>query len=80
MNRKIFIQKLFFYGIGISALPLSQCNNRIFANKKMKLKGTTIIIGAGASGLYAGYLLDQIGASFKILEAQFVGYICFIFA
>ncbi|MEM1443749.1 MAG: NAD(P)/FAD-dependent oxidoreductase, partial [Verrucomicrobiota bacterium] len=33
-------------------------------------EGEVIVVGAGASGLYAAYLLDQAGISFEVLEAS----------
>lgn len=48
---------------------LSACRKQIFS-EKIPFTGKVIIIGAGAAGLYAGYLLKTKGIDFEILEAS----------
>lgn len=66
MNRKEFIKICSILGIGFTAQsPLVSCNK-----DEIKFSGKVIIIGAGAGGLSAGYLLQQKGIDFEILEAS----------
>lgn len=69
MTRKEFIQMCSILGIG---LPLGL--TAISCQEEDKLvstfKGKVIIVGAGAGGLTAGYLLQQLGIDFQILEAS----------
>lgn len=65
MNRKEFIRMCGILGIGIPVLGASA------GCKKDKLPlNKVVIIGAGAGGLAAGYLLKQKGIDFEILEAS----------
>jgi monoamine oxidase len=65
MNRKEFIKMCGILGIGIPVLGASSgCKKDSLPVKKV------IIIGAGAGGLSAGYLLKQKGIDFEILEAS----------
>ena len=58
--------------VRISALlGLSGGISSLFAKSQNK-PSRVIIIGAGAAGLSAGYLLAQLGIDFKILEASSV--------
>ena len=54
-------------GIHLSAFPTHGSSNGNAANRNGSNK--VLIIGAGAAGLSAGYLLNQQGVDFKILEA-----------
>lgn len=69
MTRKEFISICGILGI---ALPLQ--SSFLSCTKddgdKTKFSGKVIIIGAGAGGLSAGYLLQQQGIDFEILEAS----------
>ena len=57
-------------GLGSLALFfLSSCKKLGLSSKK-KFKGNVIIIGGGAAGIYAGYLLKELGIEFTILEAS----------
>ncbi|MDK2596612.1 flavin monoamine oxidase family protein [Pseudoalteromonas obscura] len=69
MNRRKFIKVCRALGIIIPLQPfLNACTNKqIFQNDSTK---PVIIIGAGAAGLVAGYLLKQQGICIKILEAS----------
>ncbi|MGD1842829.1 MAG: flavin monoamine oxidase family protein [Thermonemataceae bacterium] len=66
MTRQEFIKALTLLGISI---PFTN----LFANDKPSQKstftGNVLIVGAGAAGLSAGYLLKQKGIDFKIIEA-----------
>ena len=68
MTRKEFIKMCGLLGIGLPMnTAFNSCNsddNPIDQNEKV------IIIGAGAGGLTAGYLLKQRGIEFEILEAS----------
>jgi monoamine oxidase len=69
MTRKEFIKICGILGLGIPA----QFSLSSFIQKDdhtLKFKGKVIIIGAGAGGLSAGYLLQQQGIDFEILEAS----------
>jgi monoamine oxidase len=70
MNRRLFLQKT---SLGLPALlwlpgVLSGCKKE-FASTNV-FKGKAIVIGAGASGLYAAELLMQQGAQVVLLEAS----------
>ncbi len=70
MNRREIIRRLAYTIPGGIMLPslISSCNN-IDQNGNSAFKGTISIIGAGASGLYAAYLLNEQGINVKIYEA-----------
>ncbi len=67
MDRREFVKLCGILGI---SLPVSQgilgCTSR---DSSTGLKGPVLIIGAGAAGLTAGYLLKQRGIDIQILEA-----------
>ena len=69
MTRKEFLKICGLLGI---IVPFNaSCIARSLLNDiKNKFEGKVIIIGAGAGGLSAGYLLDQLGIDFEILEAS----------
>ena len=72
MDRRQFIkQSTFFYlgGLLIPSTLLSSCRKENLLDV-VKFDGTVMIIGAGAAGLYAGYILKSKGIDFKILEAS----------
>lgn len=67
MNRNDFNKTLFLYTLGLTLhRPLMNCS----LNAKSAKKNNVLIIGAGAAGLYAGYLLNKLNIDFKILEAS----------
>ena len=69
MNRKDFIKLCGIYGIGLPLhSSLASCNND--GSGETEFKGKVVIIGAGAGGLSSGYLLNQRGIDFEILEAS----------
>ncbi len=71
MNRRKFLKQTTLLSIGGLLLPpalLSSCRtNTLFEDTSFK--GKVLIIGAGAAGLYAGYILKSKGIDFQILEA-----------
>ncbi len=68
MNRREFIKICQALGLALPLQPFLQAHG---GNKNDKdSKNPVIIIGAGAAGLTAGYLLQQQGIDFKILEAS----------
>ncbi|PSR15150.1 MAG: hypothetical protein DA408_03770 [Bacteroidetes bacterium] len=72
MNKRHFLRLSSYLTLGSIGLPqlfLTSCSeDTLFADGAFD--GEVLIIGAGAAGLYAGYLLQQRGISFKILEAD----------
>ena len=64
MNRKEFLKICSILGIGTPFL--GACNS----TKKLGASDKVLIIGAGAAGLSAAYLLKQKGIDFQILEAS----------
>jgi monoamine oxidase len=67
MNRKEFLQMCAILGIG---LPFASTLNSGNKNSQSSSNIKVTIIGAGAAGLCAGYLLKQQGIDFEILEAS----------
>lgn len=55
----------------LSSLLLQSCSRdeSIFPTFTTQFKGKVIIVGAGAAGMAAGYLLKRYGVDFEILEA-----------
>lgn len=77
MTREEFIEKSLLMGIGLpllSSLLLPSCSTKslLFPKLGNHFKGKIVIVGAGAAGLSAGYLLKKYGIDFKILEASSV--------
>ena len=69
MTRKEFIKICGILGVSLPFQgSLSSCNKKDTNNNKFS--GKAIIIGAGAGGLSSGYLLQQQGIDFEILEAS----------
>lgn len=74
MTRKSFIENSLIMGIGmplLSSLGFSSCSKSlsVFPELEPNFSGKVIIIGAGAAGLAAGYLLKRYNIDFTILEA-----------
>lgn len=69
MTRKEFIQICSILGVGLPlGLSASSCSDEDILVSGFK--GKVVIIGAGAGGLSAGYLLQQLGIEFQIIEAS----------
>jgi len=72
MDRRKFLKQTSILSIGGLLLPsalLSSCRpDSLFEDPSFQ--GKVIIIGAGAAGLYAGYILKSKGIDFQILEAS----------
>ena len=74
MTRKEFIEIALFAGISMPLLSsglVKSCDKStsITPRFQSKFSGKIIIVGAGAAGLAAGYLLNHYGIDFKIFEA-----------
>lgn len=72
MNRRKFLQQsdlISLGGILAPSLLYSSCRREVLF-EDVQFSGKVIIIGAGAAGLYAGYLLKSKGIDFTILEAS----------
>ena len=73
MTRKEFIKHTLTMGLSLpflSSLLLESCSkDSIFPKLQTNFSGKVIIVGAGAAGLAAGYLLKRYGVDFEILEA-----------
>jgi monoamine oxidase len=71
MDRREFLKQTSILSIGGLLLPsalLTSCRpDTLFED--IAFKGKVLIIGAGAAGLYAGYILKSKGIDFQILEA-----------
>jgi monoamine oxidase len=71
MTRKEFIKLCGILGVGLPLqASLISCKEEV--DIETNFLGKVIIIGAGAGGLSAGYLLQQQGIDFEILEASSV--------
>lgn len=74
MNRKDFLKVCGLLGLsipfqGVMAACVSEDDDPVVSGE---FSGKVIIIGAGAAGMSAGYLLAQNGVDFEILEARSV--------
>ncbi|MEM9680419.1 MAG: FAD-dependent oxidoreductase [Bacteroidota bacterium] len=69
MTRQDFIKLCSLFGISLPFQSvLASCKSDDI-NNTTNFNGNVLIIGAGAAGLSAGYLLQQRGIDFRILEA-----------
>lgn len=71
MDRREFIKRSSLISMGGLLIPgnfLSACRNENLLDD-VNYGGKVLIIGSGAAGLYAGYLLKSKGIDFNILEA-----------
>ncbi|MCE7997010.1 MAG: FAD-dependent oxidoreductase [Roseivirga sp.] len=73
MNRKEFIKTCSALGIGAWMFPslLTGCSSEedAFPEFEVNFAGKVLIVGAGAAGITAGYVLSQYGIDFEIIEA-----------
>jgi monoamine oxidase len=70
MNRRAFIKQSILFSVGGIMLPHTSLLAKESPFETKNYKGKILIIGAGAAGLYAGYILKSKGISFQILEAS----------
>ena len=74
MTRKDFIKRASALGIGLPFLSMfsESCTEEasLYPDFDVNLSGNVIVIGAGAAGLTAGYLLDKYNIDFQIIEAS----------
>ena len=74
MDRRKFLKTTSFIGLGGLFIPstlFSSCRKETLFEDS-NYSGKVIIIGSGAAGLYAGYILKSKGIDFQILEASSV--------
>jgi monoamine oxidase len=72
MDRRNFLKQSSLLSIGGLLIPstfVSACRKETLF-EDLKFEGKIIIIGAGVSGLYAGYILQSKGIDFQIIEAN----------
>jgi len=72
MDRRKFIKQSTFLSIGGLFIPsvfFSSCRKETLF-EDINYEGKVLIIGAGAAGLYAAYLLKSKGIDFQLLEAN----------
>jgi monoamine oxidase len=72
MTRDEFIKRCGMMGLGAAFMPslLSSCNKEELID--VNFSGKVLIIGAGAAGMMAGYMLQQYNIDFQIIEASSV--------
>ncbi len=74
MTRKEFLRNSLTLGIGLPFLStlMSSCdeNEIVTPTFQTNFAGKVIVIGAGAAGMGAGYLLSRYGVDFQIIEAS----------
>lgn len=74
MNRSEFLRHSLTMGLGLPFLSslLTACNDQSFFGTDFKptFEGKVLIIGAGAAGITAGYILQKHHIDFQILEAN----------
>ena len=72
MDRRYFLKQSALFSIGGLLIPsaiVGACRKEILL-EDINYDGKVIIIGAGAAGLYAAYLLKSKGIKFQLLEAS----------
>ena len=72
MDRRYFLKQSALFSIGCLLIPsaiVGSCRKEILL-EDINFDGKVIIIGAGAAGLYAAYLLKSKGIKFQLLEAS----------
>lgn len=72
MNRRKFLKQSTFLSLGGVLVPsalFAACRKETLF-EDLKYDGKVVIIGAGAAGLYAGYILKSKGVDFSIIEAS----------
>lgn len=76
MTRKEFLKQSTALGVGLPLMSLlfASCNKEtiLYPDFEVDFSGKVIVIGAGAAGLTAGYLLNKYNIDVEILEASSV--------
>ncbi len=76
ISRKEFLRYCAALGIGLPFMSLipGGCKKEIISSPEFEVNfnGSVLIVGAGAAGLTAGYLLKRYNIDFKIIEASSV--------
>lgn len=70
MTRSEFVKMCGILGITLPLYSHVSTASSLIPQPPVKFKGKVLIIGAGAAGLSAAYLLKQQGIGFQILEAS----------
>lgn len=74
MNRKEFLKKATLLSLGTGFLPtlVASCDKGldVYPTFDVNFSGKVIVIGAGAAGITAAYLLKRYGIDFQLLEAS----------
>lgn len=72
MTREDFIKTFSLLGLGAVVGPqlLTSCKKETFAPLDVTFTGKVLIIGAGAAGMMAAYMLQRYGVDFEIIEAS----------
>ncbi len=75
MNRRDFLKQCALWAAAVPVVPwLGGCTDPygvgLYDNFEVNFSGSVLIIGAGASGLAAGYLLERYGIDYQVLEAS----------
>ena len=76
MNRKEFLKTLSILGVSapFANILLSACSKDadFYPEFDVNFNGKVIVVGAGAAGITAGYVLNRYGIDFEIIEASAV--------
>ena len=67
MNRKDYIKTLSLLGVSAPASGFSLFQRA--ESDDSNFRGNVLIIGAGAAGIAAAYLLEQLGIKYQVIEA-----------
>ncbi|MEM9076760.1 MAG: NAD(P)-binding protein [Bacteroidota bacterium] len=72
ITRLEFVKMCSLFGLSLPfQTAIKSCNNSMESPiTKGDFNGTVLIIGAGAAGMAAGYLLQQLGVAYQIVEAD----------
>ena len=74
MTRKEFIKKCGLLGVSVPfmGMLLESCEGQasLFPEFEVNFSGKVLVVGAGAAGITAGYLLDRYNIDFQIIEAS----------
>jgi len=74
MTRKEFLRRSAAFGLGapLFGMLLESCEGQaaLYPEFDVNFSGNVLVVGAGAAGITAGYLLDRYDVDFQILEAS----------